>query len=66
VRCGKVDFAGIQKEICLAYTPEASVGDYVIVHAGFALNLVDQEEAQRIFQTLSEMEQLEAAGEADS
>jgi len=65
VRRGKVDFAGIQKEICLAYTPEAAVGDYVLVHVGFALNVVDQDEAQRIFETLDEMERLEAAAEAD-
>jgi hydrogenase expression/formation protein HypC len=65
VRRGKVDFAGIQKEICLAYTPEATVGDYVIVHVGFALNVVDEDEAQRIFETLREMEQLEEAREAD-
>jgi hydrogenase expression/formation protein HypC len=61
VRRGKVDFAGVQKEICLAFTPEASVGSYVLVHVGFALSVVDEEEAQRIFETLSEMEQLEAA-----
>ncbi len=66
VRRGRVDFAGIQKEVCLAYTPEAGVGDYVIVHVGFALNVVDQDEAQRIFETLQEMEELEAAEEADS
>ena len=65
VRRGRVDFAGIQKEICLAYTPEAAVGDYVLVHVGFALNVVDQDEAQRIFETLDEMERLEAAAEAD-
>jgi hydrogenase expression/formation protein HypC len=58
VRRGKVDFAGIQKEICLAFTPEAAIGDYVLVHVGFALNIVDEAEAQRIFETLSEMEQL--------
>jgi hydrogenase expression/formation protein HypC len=58
VRCGKVDFAGIRKDICLAYTPEAAVGDYVLVHVGFALNVVDEDEAQRIFETLAEMEQL--------
>ena len=66
VRRGIVDFAGNQKEVCLAYTPEAGVGDYVIVHVGFALNVVDEDEAQRIFETLREMEELEAAGEADS
>ena len=59
VRRGKVDFSGIQKEICLAYTPEASVGDYVLVHVGFSLSVVDEAEAQRIFDTLREMEELE-------
>ncbi len=58
VRRGKVDFAGVQKEICLAYTPEARVGDYVLVHVGFALNVVDEAEAQQIFETLREMEEL--------
>jgi hydrogenase expression/formation protein HypC len=61
VRRGKVDFAGVQKEVCLAFTPEASVGSYVLVHVGFALSVVDEEEAQRIFETLNEMERLEAA-----
>jgi hydrogenase expression/formation protein HypC len=58
VRRGNVDFSGVRKEICLAYTPEARVGDYVLMHVGFALSVVDEEEAQRIFETLSEMEQL--------
>jgi len=58
-RRGKVDFGGVQKEICLAYTPEAAVGDYVLVHVGFALNVVDEEEARKIFETLSEMQRLE-------
>jgi hydrogenase expression/formation protein HypC len=54
-----VDFAGVQKEICLAYTPEAVLGDYVLVHVGFSLSVVEEEEAQRIFETLREMEQLD-------
>ena len=58
VRRGKVDFSGVQKEICLAFTPEAGVGYYVIVHVGFALSVVDEAEAQRIFETLDEMAQL--------
>ena len=58
LRRGKVDFGGVQKEICLAYTPEAAVGDYVLVHVGFALSVVDADEAQKIFETLSEMERL--------
>jgi hydrogenase expression/formation protein HypC len=61
VRRGKVDFSGVQKEICLAFTPEAGVGDYVIVHVGFALSVVDEAEAQRIFETLDEMALLDEA-----
>ncbi len=52
---GKVDFGGITKEVCLAYTPEAQVGDYVIVHVGFAISRVDEAEAQEIFSYLDEI-----------
>lgn len=58
---GKVDFGGILKETCLAYTPEAGVGDYVIVHVGFAISQVDEAEAQEIF---SYLEQIGELGEA--
>jgi hydrogenase expression/formation protein HypC len=61
-RIGKVDFVGVRKDVNLAYTPEAKVGDYVLVHVGFALNIVDEAEAQRTLATLEEM--LEASGEA--
>ncbi len=61
LRRGKVDFGGVLKEICLAYTPEAEIGDYVLVHVGFSLSRIDEEEARRIFDTLREMEELEAA-----
>lgn len=63
VRRAKADFGGIQREICLAYTPEAKIGDYVLVHVGFALNVVDEAEAQRIFETLREMDELAQAEE---
>ncbi len=53
---GLVSFAGVRKRVCLAYVPEAKVGDYAIVHAGFALNLVDEKEAGVIFATLAEAE----------
>ena len=53
-----VEFCGIVKETCLAYTPEAKVGDYVIVHVGFAISRVDEAEAQEVF---SYIEQIEAA-----
>jgi hydrogenase expression/formation protein HypC len=55
---GKVDFGGVSRTICLAYLPEAREGDYVIVHAGFAISQVDETEAQR---TLSLLQELEAS-----
>jgi len=59
----KVEYGGIVKEACLAYTPEVQVGDYVIVHVGFALSRVDEAEAQEIF---SYLEQIGQAGEDES
>ena len=58
MRTGKVDFGGILKDVSLAYVPEAQVGDYVIVHVGFALSRVDEAEAQQVFEYLREMEEL--------
>jgi hydrogenase expression/formation protein HypC len=49
-RTGRIDFGGIIKEASLAYVPESVVGDYVIVHVGFALSRVDEEEAGKIFE----------------
>jgi hydrogenase expression/formation protein HypC len=60
---GKVAFGGITKEVCLAYVPEAQVGDYVIVHAGFALNTIDEAEAAEVFKLLREMGQLDELAE---
>jgi hydrogenase expression/formation protein HypC len=54
----RVSFGGILKEACLAYVPEAQVGDYVIVHAGFALSKIDEAEAMEVFEMLKEMEEL--------
>lgn len=59
LRRGKVDFGGVKKEISLAFTPEASVGSYVLVHVGYALSVVDEEEANKIFEYLKEMKALE-------
>ncbi len=58
LRRGKVDFAGVKKEVSLAFTPEARPGDYVLVHVGFALSVVDEAEAQKIFEHLREMQEL--------
>jgi hydrogenase expression/formation protein HypC len=57
-RMGKIDFGGVFKEVCLAYLPEVKVGDYVIVHVGFAISQVDEEEAAKVFEYLREMEEL--------
>lgn len=57
---GTVDFGGVKREVCLAYVaPEVAVGDYVVVHVGFAISRVDEAEARRTFEALKEMSQLE-------
>ena len=58
-RRAKVDFGGIRKEVNLAYTPEAEVGKYVLVHVGFAISVIDEAEAQRVFDYLKQMGGLE-------
>jgi hydrogenase expression/formation protein HypC len=58
MRKGRVNFGGIIKEVSLAYVPEAVVGDYVIVHAGFAISKVDEDEAMKTFEYLKEMDDL--------
>jgi hydrogenase expression/formation protein HypC len=58
VRMGKANFGGIVKQVCLEYTPEVNTGDYVLVHVGFALGKVDEEEAARTYRLLEEMNQL--------
>jgi len=57
-RMGKIDFAGVVKQASLAYVPEVQVGDYVIVHVGFALSKVDEAEAQKVFEYLKQMDEL--------
>ncbi len=52
MRMAKVQFGGISKRICLEYVPEAEIGDYVLVHVGFALARIDEEEAKRVFEML--------------
>jgi len=56
VRMAKVSFGGVVKDVSLAYVPEAVVGDYVIVHVGFALNRLDEDEARKVFEILNELE----------
>jgi len=55
LRMGRVDFGGITREVCLAYVPEARVGDYVIVHAGFAISQLSADEAAETLDLLSQV-----------
>jgi hydrogenase expression/formation protein HypC len=59
VLMGKVDFGGVFKRVCLEHVPQVNVGQYVLVHVGFALNVLDEDEAHRVFQYLAEMKQLD-------
>jgi hydrogenase expression/formation protein HypC len=61
----KVRHGGIVHDVCLEYVPEAKVGDYVIVHAGFAITKVDGEEAARTYELLEEMERLAVPSEPE-
>jgi hydrogenase expression/formation protein HypC len=56
LRTGRVDFGGIVKEVSLAFVPEARVGDFVLVHVGFALSRLDEEEARKVFDYLKEID----------
>ncbi len=56
MRTAKVSFGGVVKDVSLAYVPEAAVGDYVIVHVGFALNRLDEAEALKVLEDLKNLE----------
>jgi hydrogenase expression/formation protein HypC len=62
-RQARVDFGGVLKEVNLAYVPEAQIGEYVLVHVGFAISVVDEEEAGKVFGYLKEMDQLGELGD---
>lgn len=59
LRMGKIDFSGVSKRVCLEHVPDVQPGDYVLVHVGFALSRIDESEARRVFEFLSEMNQLD-------
>jgi hydrogenase expression/formation protein HypC len=58
MRVGRVDFGGVVKEISLAFAPDACIGDYLLVHVGFAIAVIDEAEAQRVFEHLREIGEL--------
>ncbi len=63
LKMGKIDYSGTVNKACLAYVPEVKVGQYVIVHAGFAISVLDEDEAEEVFQTFDEWtEALEKKG----
>jgi hydrogenase expression/formation protein HypC len=59
MRAGKVNFGGIIKDVNLSYVPEAKINDYVIVHVGFALSIVDEKEASQVFEYLKSTDALQ-------
>ncbi len=65
LRTGRVSFGGIVKQVNLAYVPEAKVEDYVLVHVGFAISTIDEEEANQVFDCLKQMGDLAEAEEAE-
>jgi hydrogenase expression/formation protein HypC len=56
-RAGRIDFGGVVKQVSLIYVPEAKPGDYVLVHVGFALAVIDEVEARRVFELLGQLEE---------
>jgi hydrogenase expression/formation protein HypC len=58
LKMAKIDFGGIVKEVCLAYVPEAKVGNYALIHVGFAISLMDEEEAQETLKLIREVTDL--------
>ena len=66
MRTARVSFGGVVKHVCLAYVPEARVGDYVIVHVGFAISLLDEIAARRIFEHLESLDELAEMKERSS
>jgi hydrogenase expression/formation protein HypC len=63
---GKVEFGGITKDVCLAYVPEAQIGEYVLVHVGFAISRIDEAEAEQIFEYIHQIGELSELDESNA
>ena len=63
MRAGRVSFGGIIKEVNLFCVPEAGIGDYVIVHAGLAISVIDEEEAEQVFKYLADIVEIQPEGD---
>jgi hydrogenase expression/formation protein HypC len=66
VLMGKVDFGGVSRRVCLEHVPEVRPDEYVLVHVGFALSRIDEDEARRVFEFLEQMDQLDELQEPPS
>ena len=66
MRMGRIDYGGITREACLEYIPDPRIGDYVMVHVGFAISKVDAEEAARTYRYLAELDQLDELAAPES
>ena len=64
LKMARVEFGGIFRETCLEYVPEAQVGEYCVIHVGFAISVIDEEEANKVFHYLEEMDELRELNEA--
>ncbi len=66
LKMAKLDYGGVVREACLAYVPEAQLGEYAIVHVGFALSILDEEEALKTLEAFAELDALAAEEEAEA
>lgn len=66
LKMGKVNFSGVIREACLEYIPDAVIGDYTVVHVGFAISRIDESEAQRTLELLTEVGLLEDQGDSNN
>lgn len=66
LKMGMMDFGGVKREACLAYVPEAQVGDYALIHVGFALNLISEDEALETLALLQQIAEFEPASDSDN
>ena len=65
MKTGRIDFGGVIREVNLCYVPEVKIGDYVVVHVGFALSIVDEEEANKVFEYLRQIGEIELPDEGE-
>jgi hydrogenase expression/formation protein HypC len=63
---GRIDFGGVIREACLAYVPDAKIGDYTLIHVGFALNIISEDEAMETIELINQISELDDSSDAQS